>query len=184
MGLDPITLGLAMGGASLASSLMGGAAAGSQKRANAAAQEAQAAQLREQAKLQSQQGQAEAEALDRQRQQLRRRYDQAQGANRMALGTGNVDLASGSALAVADGNAAAFASDMGENAYQRAIREVETRNQVNAAYHQADLLDGNASYQKRAASSLAPTLLGSLLQGAGGFMTGYSFGGRLAGGRK
>lgn len=180
MGLDPVTLGMAMGGASFASSLLSGASSSKQQQAQAEAGKAQARQMREQARVQEEQAQVELASQDRRTQQLRRQYDQLQGANRAALGAGNVDLASGSALAVADGNAQAFASDMGESAYQRAITAAEARNQTKSVLHQADLLDSNASYQKRAAGNLAPTLLGAALSGAGGFMSGYSFGGRLS----
>ncbi len=184
MGLDPVTLGLAMGGASLASSLMSGVSGANRTKAQAQAQQAQAGQLRGQARLAEQQGQLEAEAIDRQRSSLRRQYEEMQGANRAALGAGNVDLASGSALQVADGNSLAFASDMGESAYQRAIRNTETRNNTAALNHQANWLDESASWQKKQASNFAPTLLGAILPATGSFMTGYSFGGRLGGKRK
>lgn len=181
MGMDPITLGLAMGGATMASSLMSGLGSSRQQQANAEAQQAQAQQLREQTKIQREQGQIEAEAIDKQRAQLRQRYEAQQAANRARLGAANVDMSSGSALAVADGNAQAYASDVGESFYMRALKQAETRNAINASLQQANVLDSNASYQKRTASNLAPTLLGAALSGAGSFMTGYSFGGRLSG---
>ncbi len=184
MGIDPLTLGLAMGGASLASSLIGGVTANAQNRAQAEARQAQARQLRQQASLQEQQGRVEQEALDKQKAQLRRQYEETRGANRVALGQGNVDPASGSALQIADANAAAFAQDIGETAYMKALKAAETRNLAAASRSQANSLDALASWQKRAASSLAPTLIGALTSGASGFMTGYSWGGKFSGGKK
>lgn len=179
MGMDPISLGLAMGGASMASSLLSGVSGASQQRADAQAKQAQARQMREQARLAKQQGHVEMEAIDKQRSQLRNEYETMAGQNNVALGSGNVDLSSGSAMRVAEGNAQAFASDTGESAYQKALRRAEVNNNVASMNGQANMLDAQASYQKRTASNLAPTLIGSLLNGAGGFMTGYSFGGKL-----
>lgn len=181
MGLSATTLGLAMGGASALSSLVGGIASSNQQAAQAAAQQANANNLRAQAKMQEEQNQVELEANDKQRHKLRQQYEQAQGQNRVNLGAGNVDLSSGSAMAVQDANADAFAADVGENAYQRDLKEVEGQNKVKNTLYQADVAEAQADYLSNQSSSFVPTLLNTALAGASGFMTGYSFGGKLLG---
>lgn len=120
MGMDPLTLGLAMGGASALSTLVSGVTEMGSKAAQGKAQQAQAAAARQQARMQAEQGQVELAGMDRQKGELRRQFAEMQGRNRVALGAGNVDMSSGSALKVSDGNAANFGSDIAETAYSRA----------------------------------------------------------------
>lgn len=177
MGLDPLTLGLTAGGISAATSLFNSLHEGSQKKAHGIAQQTQANQLREQARTQAMTGRQELAAMDKQRAQLRRDYNSLQSANAVNLGTGNVDLSSGSALDVALGNADRFASDINDNAYNKALKDWEIKEQSRSLNAQANLLDSQGSYAKRTAFNLLPTLLGAGLSGASGFMTGYQWGG-------
>lgn len=182
MGLTPLALGLAMGGASAASTLLSGFSENRQAKANAQAQEVQAENIRRQAEIAKQQGELEVQAKDKERAALTRQYQEMQGKNAVSLGAGNVDASTGSALAVADGNASAFASDIGDNAYSRANLAVSNLNQYRASTAQAANLDAQASAAK--SRSLFPTLLGTALSGASGFMSGYSFGGKFPGAKK
>lgn len=63
--------------------------------------------------------------------------------------------------------------------HTRALKDYETRNAVKATEYQADVLDAQGSYAQRSMSKLLPTILGAGLSGAGSFMTGYSYGGKL-----
>lgn len=177
MGMSAVTLGVAMGGLSAASSLLGGISQSGQMRMQAKAAEANAASLREQAKAQAQAGESEAQAIDMRKTQLRRQFDKMQGENRVQLGVGNVDLSSGSAEKVALGNIDMFAADIGENAYQRAVRRWESANQVKNTNWQADNQEAQANYYRSASNNWGSTLLNSAISGATGFMSGYSWGG-------
>lgn len=182
MGAAPLTLGLAAGGLSALSSFMGAEKSRNDQRARAAALQEQAAQMRRQAKLQEQQGRIEAENIDRQKMKLRRDFENLQGRNRSLLGAGNVDMTSGSALDIQLGNIDRFAEDYGENAYQKALKEWETREQVKMSNYQADVYDAQGSYLKNTAGSIGTSLLTGLIggtvaglsayQGAGGTFTG------------
>lgn len=177
--INPLSLGATVGGLSAGSHLLSGLASSSQQAAQGQTLSAQAEQARRQAGQIAQTGRQELAAIDRERSKLTRDYRNIQSANAVALGAGNVDLSSGSAMDVAAGNADRFAADIGDNAYSRALKDWETREQVKAANHQADLLDSQASYARRAANNLLPTLLGAGLAGATGFFHGYQYGGNF-----
>lgn len=178
MGVDPLTIGLAMGGATAASSLFSGISNYAQGQANASAQKAQAENMRSQAEAQRAQGELALQQHDKQRAEITRQFREAQARNAVSLGVGNVDMSSGSALSVADGNANAYGADIGDNAYSRANAAVANENQYRAAMSQAANLDAQASYAKK--QSLFPTLFDTALRGAGSFMSGYSMaGGKL-----
>lgn len=181
MGISALTLGAIMGGSSLASGLIGGITESNQRKAQADAQEAQARNLRATAKIQEEQGEIQAQARDKQRAQLRREYTTATGRNNTLLSLGNVDLTSGSALAQAEGNAAAFAGDLSENAYQRAIDLWENKNRVASTLAQADALEAQASRAKSV--SAFPSLLNAALSATGSFLSGYSMAGGKIGKR-
>lgn len=176
-------LGLALGGVSAATSFLGQAAQASQQRnqmnAQAAAQEAQAAEYRRQSEMARQRGDVEAANIERRKSGLRRQFNELQAANRARLGAGNVDMSSGSALAISEGNINRFAMDLGENAYEKAMKEWESNESVKSLKYQADTADAQASYLWQSATAMRPNLLTSLLSGASGFVSGYS----LAGGR-
>lgn len=169
MGFDPVTAGLIMGGIGAASSF-------SQSMQQKGQQKAQASALERQAQLQRIEGEREAEKIDRQKIQLTRQFNELQAHNAVSLGMGNVDASSGSAEAVAQGNINRYASDVGENAYERAMSIWATNEKVKQTQAQAD-------YMNKTADSYGDTLLGSLIAGGSGFLSGYGMaGGKLFGG--
>lgn len=123
------------------------------------------------------QGEAEAFEIDRQKSKLHQQYVDIQGHNRSLLGAGNVDMSSGSAAAVAEGNINRYAADIGDNAYKRALRLWDADSQARVALYQADALDSQASYMKKTAGSLGTSIITSLLAGGEAFMNTYSMGG-------
>jgi len=174
------TIGLVMGGLAAGSSLLGSAQQQSQARAQAKAMSAQAAATRQQAELEAQKGRVEAENIDRQKSALRRDFEAAQGRNRSLLAAGNVDMTSGSALNVSIGNINRFADDIGENAYQKSLKEWETAQNVKALNYQADVYDAQSSYLKKSAGNLGTSLLTAGISGVTAGLGGYAMaGGKL-----
>lgn len=180
MGVSAMTAGLIAGGLGAGTSLLNSALSANQATINSRAQQANASAMRQQAFAMAKAGQMEAENLDKERSRMRAQYEKLQGANRVTLGVGNVDASSGSALAIADANANAYAADLGDNAYSRALKLWETKTAVQNTLAQANNMSTIASYQRRAANNLLPTLLGAGLAGGTMFIGGYKeFGGEL-----
>lgn len=174
----PLIAGLVMAGLSGFSALAGAETKRNQQRSQAAAMEQRAEQARRQALLAREKSRIEAEGIDRQKRDIRRKFNEVQGHNRSLLAAGNVDMASGSALDVSLGNIDRFAADMGENAYERALRLWEGKESEKSLNYQADAMDANASYLKNTAGTIGTSLLTAAISGATGFARGYSmFGG-------
>lgn len=133
--------------------------------AGRARQQAQAEAARKQAQRSRMTGEMEAERLDARKAQLRRQFNEAQGRNRASLGAGNVDMASGSAMDVAEGNISRLGQELADNAYNVALKRWETKEQANALNHQADVYDSQGSYLQRSAGNLGTSLLTGLFQG-------------------
>lgn len=179
-----MTLGLGLLGAGLgmAGSVAGSLSENQQKLAQSERLDAQAKALRQNARANRLASQAEAESIGERKSKLRREYEAMQGRNAVRLGAGNVDLASGSAMDVAAGNADIFAQDVAENSYQKMLRIWEGENQSVALENQARQANAQSDYLSDSASYVAPTLLKAGLAGAGGFLQGYSLaGGNLFG---
>lgn len=181
-----LTIGLVSGGLSALSTFGSSMAQGQQQRNQAAAMEAQASQTRAQAEVEAQKGAIEAETIDRQKSKIRREFEELQGRNRATLGAGNIDMTSGSALDVSQGNINSFAEDMGENHYQKFLKQWETDQNVKTMNWQADQYDANSSYLKRTADNFGTSLLKAALGGAatglGSYvMAGGKFGGLFGG---
>lgn len=175
MGLaSSLTMGLVSAGVAMAGSMASGLASASQQRTQAENYEQQAKQTREQARLTEQQGAIEAQQIDRRKSKLRRDYEAMQGRNDVSLGAGNVDLASGSAANVAEGNAGLFASDVAENYYDKMLKEYQTAEQAKQQRYQADILASKSNYLEQTANDIGPTLLTTGLSGIQGFMSGYT----------
>ena len=145
MGASLTMMSLVAGGLSAVSSFVGAEQQRRQQKAQASALASQADMTRRQADIAKQKGRVEAENIDRQKSALRRDFEAMQGHNRSLLAAGNVDMGSGSALDVSLGNIDRFAGDMGENAYQRALKDWETSETVNALHYQADSYDAQSS---------------------------------------
>ena len=156
---------LGMAGLSAVSGFAGAEASRAQQTAQARSMAAQAEATRKQAQRVAMQGRSEAERIDAQKSQLRRQYNEAQARNRASLGAGNVDMASGSALDVAEGNISRLGQELADNAYNVALKRWETREQANALNHQAAIYDAQGSYLQRSAGNLGTSLLTGLFQG-------------------
>lgn len=158
-------LGLTIGGLTAAGSLASSKAQAAQQKAQADALQAQSSAARQQADMQRRKGEIEAQNYDRQRSQLRRQFEETQGRNRSLLAAGNVDMSSGSALNVSMGNIERFASDVGENAYQKALSLWSSEQQAKALDWQANVYDAQGSYLKKSAGNLGTSLLTAGLSG-------------------
>ena len=174
-------LALTVGGLTAAGSLANAQTQAAQQRAQADALQAQSSAARQQAAIQRQKGEIEAQNYDRQRSQLRRQFEETQGRNRSLLAAGNVDMSSGSAQDVSLGNIERFAADVGENAYQKALKEWETAQEVKNLSYQAAALDAQGSYLKKSAGNLGTSLLTAGLSGLTSGLGTYTMaGGRLS----
>lgn len=172
-----MTIGLVAGGLAGASSLMDAERTRKQQKAQASAMSAQAKLTRNQAKVAEARGRVEAENIERQKSALRREFETLQGRNRVELGAGNVDMASGSALDVSLGNIGNFAADMGETAYQKALKEWESAQSVRNLNWQADQYDAQGSYLRRTAGNFGTSLLTAALSGVSTGLGAYSMAG-------
>lgn len=152
-------------------------AQGNSQRMQAANLKAQAQANRRNADMELERSRAAAYEQDRQKTRLRREFNNIMSDNRVSLAAGNVDMASGSAMDVAQGNINNFAADMGDNAYARAMRLWEGREQHKNLNWQADVQDAHASYLDRTAATVGSSLLTAGLAGAGGFASGYTMAG-------
>ena len=174
-------LGLTMGALSAAGSLASSQAQAAQQKAQANALRSQADATRRQAALAAEQGRIEAENFDRQKGALRREYEDMEGRNRSLLAAGNVDMSSGSALSASLGNIERFAADVGENAYQKALKEWETAQEVRNLTYQADMYDAQGSFLKKSAGNLGSSLLSAGLSGLSSGLGMYGMaGGKLS----
>lgn len=142
-----------------------------QQETQASALAAQANAQRRQTELQARQGAVEAEEIERQKSQLRRQFEAEQGHNRSLLAAGNVDMSSGSAQDVSEGNIMEFGQAMGQNRYNVALKQWETEENRKAGMYQADLYDAQSSYLKRTAGSFGLSLLKGVLAGGAQFGT-------------
>lgn len=182
LSIGALSSGLVSGGLSALSSLGSGMAQSNQQRQQAKAMEVQAANTRAQAEMERQRGRIEAETIAKQKSRLTKEYQQGQARNRVNLAAGNIDMTSGSALKLQEGNADAYAADVGENEYQRLLKINETNNNFRTAQWQADQFDANASYLKRTAGNLGTNLLTAALAGTASGLTSYiAAGGKLFG---
>lgn len=148
-------------------------------RHQAAIMENNAANIRAQGQAEANKANIEADAIERRKSQIRRQYREIQGHNRSMLAAGNVAMDSGSALDTQTGNINAYAADLGENAYEKAIRLWQADNNKRAAENEARNMEAQASYIKNTAGTIGTSLLTTAMGGAQGFAQGYA----LAGGR-
>lgn len=179
-GIDLAVGALAMGALTAATTLVQSEQGRKQQKAQADTAKAQADIQRKQAELAGQQGRIEAENLDQQKSLLRREFNAGQARNRSLLGAGNVDMASGSALDVSMGNINRFAADVGENAYQKALKEWETDYTVKNLLYEADMYDAQSSYLKKSAGNFGTSLLTAGISGVMAGLGTYAMGGGFA----
>lgn len=172
-----MSIGLMMGGLNAAGALMGGVSQSRQAQAQADAARRQAAGYEAQAKEAQDRGRIEAAEIDAKKSAMRKAYEETQGRNKTLLGVGNVDMASGSALDTAQGNAEMFAADIGDNAYSRVLKEWETERSAERLKSAAGQARAQADAYSRQAGQWAPGLLQAVLSGASGFASGYGMAG-------
>lgn len=172
-----MSIGLIMGGLNAAGSLMGAASQSRQAQAQADAARKQAANYEAQAREAQDRGRIEAAEIDAKKSGMRKNYEETQARNKTLLGVGNVDMASGSALDTAQGNAEMFAADIGDNAYARVLKEWETERNTERLKAAADQSRAQADAYSRQAGQWAPGLLQTVLSGASGFASGYGLAG-------
>ena len=178
-----------MGAMSMVSSLSKNSEANAQAKYQQNQMEANAQAARNQASIAAQKGRVDAENIDNEKQALTRQFADAQSGTVANLGALGVDMSSGSAADVLQGNADAYAADVGQNRYQKAFSQWETRQNVNAQLTNAQNYDNAASYYASTVKSLGQSLLTSgmsgLTTGLGAYsMMGGSFSGLLSAGSK
>lgn len=173
----PLLIGIAAGALTAFSTFSSSMRQGAAQRQQAAQLQANAAIQRRNAQIELERSRQEAYGQDRQKSRLRREFMQRQAHNRVALASGNVDMASGSALDVALGNIDAFAADMGDNAFAVAMKKWEGREKFKNLHAQANAMDANASYLNKTADTIGSSLLTAGLTGLGGFASGYTLAG-------
>ena len=139
---------------------------------------ANAEALRNQAEVERLSGIAQKEAVELKRSELTKQYRSQQGSNISLLAASGVDVGSSSAQDLLTGNAIAYASDVGENAYQAQLTQWESDYKRKNLLWQADVQDAQASYLSSTVSGLGTSLLTAGLSGAGaGLGTYAAFGG-------
>ncbi len=132
--------------------------------------EYQAAVAQNEANLERQKGIVEQENLDREERAMREDFAAQQGHNLNMLSAGNLDITSGSASDVLEGNIGKFANDLAWQKYQQDVSQWETD-------QRAKSLEGQSSYLHSTASQLGPSLLGSAMAGVSAGLSGYSMAG-------
>ena len=181
MGMDPVTLAVAMGGMAALSSLSQTSAANQQAKYQEAQMQANANAARNQARITAEKGRIEAENMDREKSALHREFADMQSGNVANLGALGVDMSSGSAAQVLSGNAANYAADVGANRYQKAVGQWETRQNVRAQEANAANFDNAASYYGSTVKGLGQSLLTAGTQGLVSGIGGYAMAGGFAG---
>lgn len=172
-----MSIGLMMGGLNAAGTLLGAASQSREMAAQADAAKRQAANYEAQAKEAADRGRIEAAEIDAKKSGLRKRHNETEARNKTLLGVGNVDMASGSALDTAKGNAEMFAADIGDNAYSRVLKEWETERNKERLENAAAQSRAQADAYESQSSQWAPGLLQTVLSGASGFASGYGMAG-------
>lgn len=172
-----MTLGIISGALAAGSTFLSSQAANQRQAAQASYMESQARVARSQGESELARGRAEAEAIDRRKSRIHGQFNETQGRNRAMLGAGNVDMTSGSAARVAEGNINAFAADLGENQYQKLMKLWEAMENRKVAAYQADVMSSQASWLQRTNGNIGTSILSSALAGASGFASGYTLGG-------
>ena len=163
---------IAMAAMSAVSSFTGSMSQQAQARAQASNLEAQADMARKQGEIVAQKGESEARAIERQKREIRRKFEAIQGKNRANLGAGFVDMTSGSPLEISLGNIDRFAEDMGENAYEAALKRWEAETAQKNYEYQASMYDAQSDNVSQSAGNLMTSLLGAGMAGFGSYMMG------------
>ena len=176
------SLAVVVGSLAALSSLSQTNAANAQAKYQQSQAEANAAAARNQATITAQKGRIEAENIDREKQALTRQYADAQSGAVANLGALGVDMSSGSAANVLQGNANTYAADVGDNRYQKSISQWVTNENVKAQEANAANYDSAASYYGSTVKNLGQSLLTAGVSGLTSGMGAYSMAGGGGGG--
>jgi hypothetical protein len=125
--------------------------------------------MRQQAELTKRKVEADRVAADKEKHKTKRAYMEAAGTNMANMSAANLDISSGSALSLLEGNAAMYADDMGELEEQKNLDTFMGKRQIANEVWRADLFDNNASYLEKTAGSTSNSLL---MSGASGVASG------------
>lgn len=180
--MGAMTLALTMGALSALSSVDRTMQQNRQAEYNKNLARAQAQAARNQAEAAQVKGRIEAENRDRERNELTRRYADQQAGNVAGFGALGVDMSSGSAQRLLSGNASRYAQAVGENRYQKALGEWETRENVRANLTSAANYDAQASWYDSTVQGLGSTLLTAGLSGLTSGLGTYAAAGGFGGG--
>jgi len=120
-------------------------------------------------------------AKDVEKKKVRRGYMEAAGTNKSLLAAGNVDLTTGSALDLLEGNYNRFADDMGELEYQKDLIGWEGEREAQLQEWQGDVELSNASYLEGTAGTQQGSLLGGVISGGSSFASSYASAGGFSG---
>jgi hypothetical protein len=126
----------------------------------------------QQAELTRKKTEVAARAKGEDEKKLKREYTAAAGTNRSLLAAGNVDLTTGSALDLLEGNFNRFADDMGELEYEKALTNWEGRREAQLQNWEADVHSSNASYLEKSAGSIGTSLLSAGFSGLSTYASG------------
>jgi hypothetical protein len=113
-------------------------------------------------------------AVDEEKKDVKRNYESAAGTNRSLLAAGNLDLTSGSALDLLEGNFNRFADDMGELEYDKALKGWEGSREAQLQEFEADVDLSKASFLSSAAGSTGDSLLAGGLAGGSSFASSFA----------
>jgi hypothetical protein len=136
----------------------------------------------QQAEIVRQRTESERVAADEESHEVKRKYLDAAGTNMSLLASKNVDISTGSALDLLEGNLNAFADDMGEMAYQKELNTWAGKREAQVFDYEADVLNSNASFLERTAGSVGQSLLTAGLSGLGGGLSTFAGGGGFSAG--
>lgn len=166
MGVE-VAVGIGLGVLSAAGNYMSQSAQAASQKSQL---EYQAAVAQNEANLERQKGLVEQENLDREERAMREEFAEQQGYNINMLSAGNLDITSGSASDVLEGNIGKFANDIAWQKYQQEVSQWETDQRIKS-------LEGQSSYLHNTASQLGPSLLSSAMTGVSAGLSGYKMAG-------
>lgn len=153
-------------------------AAKAQAKAQARVGAANASMLRSQKVTQDIANRQALEALARQRSAVTDVYRAQQGANIAGAGAANVDISSGSAAQILEGNADRYARDMASSRYQEAVQMWQGESAISMLEAQAKGYDITSSAQRSIANMIDPlgNAIGSSLMTFGMSLLGSDWG--------
>lgn len=132
---------------------------------------------RQQADIQEKRTEVEQRAKSREQEKLKQAYKEFAGENRSLIAAGNVDMTSGSALDILEGNANRYADDLGELEFDKEMIGWTGRREAQILEWEGDVMDSQASYLRSTAGSLGTSLLSGAFSGAMSGLSTYGMGG-------